>query len=598
MSDQLASHDKSSVSLDTRSLTIIEQMSDAFMLLDNQWQIAYMNWQAEAILQQSRENLLGKNIWEVYPDAVDSKLYNWFHEARGSQQSAQFVNFYAPVNKWLEVRAYPSTEGVAVYFLDVTQRIQEQQELRRSEERLQLAMTGTAIAIYQQDMALRYTWIYNPLPAYTPETIIGKTDADFVLPEEARKLTEIKQQVMYTGKGIRTELNTNSIAGMHYHDLTVEPLRDSSGAIIGVTGVSVDITERKQMEATLRQSEALRRFIMESMPQKIFTAKPGGDVDYFNQQWMEFTGLTFEQIRDWGWTQFIHPDDVEENVTRWKHAVDTGEPFKFIHRFRRNDGVYLWHLSRALPVRNEDGQIIMWIGSNTDISEQREQEQRKDDFISMASHELRTPITTLKGLTQILSMKLERQGMHDLVANLAMMDKQTDRLIRLVSELLDVSKIQARRLEYDDEPVDIDALVHETVEMLQPTFSTHTIITTGTTSATIQGDKDRLGQVLTNLISNAIKYSPQKDTVDIVLAATSMTATISVRDYGIGIPKEHQEKIFDRFYRVFDTHDRTFPGLGMGLYIACEIIERHGGQISVESEEGKGSTFIVSLPLK
>ena len=598
MSDQLASHDESTMSLDTRSLALIEQMSDAFLLLDNQWHVVCMNPQAEAILQQSRENLLGKNIWEVYSDAVGSNLYKRFHEARETQQPAQFVNFYAPVNKWLEVRAYPSTEDVAVYFLDVTQRIQEQHELRRSEERLRLAMTGTDIAIYQQDMELRYTWIYNPLPAYTPETITGKTDADFVLPEEARKLTEIKQQVIRTGKGIRTELSTNSIAGMHFHDLTVEPLRDSSGTIIGVTGVSVDITERKQMEATLRQSEALRRFIMESMPQKIFTAKPNGGVDYFNQQWMEFTGLSFEQIRDWGWTQFIHPDDVEENVTRWKHAVDTGEPFQFIHRFRRKDGVYLWHLSRALPMRNEDGQIIMWIGSNTDISEQRELEQRKDDFISMASHELRTPITTLKGLTQILSMKLERQGMHDLVANLAMMDKQCDRLIRLISELLDVSKIQAGRLEYDDEPVDIDALVHETVEMLQPTLSTHTLTTTGTTSATIQGDKDRLGQVLTNLISNAVKYSPQQDNVDIVLAATSMTATISVRDYGIGIPKAHQEKIFDRFYRVFDAHDRTFPGLGMGLYIAFEIVERHDGQISIESEEGKGSTFIVSLPLK
>ncbi len=176
-----------------------------------------------------------------------------------------------------------------------------------NEERLRLALSGTSITMYQQDMQLRYAWIYNPLSAFTAEFITGKTDADFVLPDEARRLTEVKQQVLRTGNGVRIELSTTSAASVHFHDLTVEPLRDNTGTVIGVTGVSVDITERKQMEATLRQSETLRRFIMESMPQKIFTATPNGEIDYFNQQWMEFTGLSFEQIRDWAGRSLFIP---------------------------------------------------------------------------------------------------------------------------------------------------------------------------------------------------------------------------------------------------------------------------------------------------
>jgi len=126
------------------------------------------------------------------------------------------------------------------------------------------------------------------------------------------------------------------------------------------------------------------------MPQKIFTAKPNGDVDYFNPIWTEFTGLTFEHIRDWGWTQFIHPDDVEENVSVWQRSIDTGEPFQFEHRFRRADGEYRWHLSRALPMRDVEGRTVMWIGSNTDIHDQRQTANRLR-FVSRRFGGIRPP---------------------------------------------------------------------------------------------------------------------------------------------------------------------------------------------------------------
>ena len=152
-------------------------------------------------------------------------------------------------------------------------------------------------------------------------------------------------------------------------------LKNARGEIIGAITSFMDITKRKQAEEALREVGERCRFMAESMPQKIFTARPNGEVDYFNQQWTEFTGLSFKQIKDWGWTQFIHPNDVQENVRQWQHSIDTGEPFQFEHRFRRADGIYRWHLSRARAMRDAEGNALMWIGTNTDIDDQKRAEQ-------------------------------------------------------------------------------------------------------------------------------------------------------------------------------------------------------------------------------
>ena len=149
----------------------------------------------------------------------------------------------------------------------------------------------------------------------------------------------------------------------------------------GVVCYFFDSTRLRRTEAALRESAERFRFMAESMPQKIFTAKPSGDVDYFNAQWMEFTGLSFEQIRDWGWTQFIHPDDVEENIRRWEHSIETGDHFELEHRFRRKDGEYRWHLSRAHARRGAEGKILMWIGSNTDINDQKREEEKLEKTV-------------------------------------------------------------------------------------------------------------------------------------------------------------------------------------------------------------------------
>jgi len=216
----------------------------------------------------------------------------------------------------------------------------------------------------------------------------------------------------------------------------------------------------------------------------------------------------------------------------------------------------------------------------------------------MASHELKTPLTSLKLQLQLLGKHLTKQGISDATPALSRMEVQVKQLERLISELLDVSKIQAGRLEYVWETVNLDALLREVAETMQQMSATHTIVVRGAPAGSLVGDQDRLEQVFTNLLSNAIKYAPDEPLIEMEVSRSTETVTIRVRDQGIGIPQEQREKIFERFYRAFDPSRRAVPGLGMGLYIAVEIVKGHGGTITVDSEVGKGSTFQVTLPLK
>jgi signal transduction histidine kinase len=233
-----------------------------------------------------------------------------------------------------------------------------------------------------------------------------------------------------------------------------------------------------------------------------------------------------------------------------------------------------------------------------DNSARKELEQRKDAFISMASHELRNPLAALKLQATLLHRQLAKQGTLDQAPALTRMETQLTTITRLVAELLDVSKIQAGKLEYVRETVDLDELLQEVVDTMQQTYPSHRILVRGAVQTSLIGDRDRLGQVFTNLLCNAIKYSPGAETVEMDLSASDEAVTIRVQDHGLGIPREQRDKIFERFYRVCGSRQRGIPGLGIGLSIVAEIVKGHGGTITVDSEVGTGSTFTVTLPTR
>lgn len=221
----------------------------------------------------------------------------------------------------------------------------------------------------------------------------------------------------------------------------------------------------------------------------------------------------------------------------------------------------------------------------------------RDDFISVASHELKTPVTSVKMFTQILKHHSQQIGDQKAASHLTKMDRQLDKLTELIYDLLNISKIQAGRMEFREEVFDFDRAVHEVIEVLQQSSTKHEIVVRGATKKKVRGDAERIGQVINNLVSNAVKYSPRADKIVVKLKAENGSVTVSVQDFGIGMAQEHLGKIFERFYRVYDTTDKTFPGLGIGLYITSEIVKRHGGKLWVDSNVGKGSTFHISIPI-
>jgi PAS domain S-box-containing protein len=258
-----------------------------------------------------------------------------------------------------------------------------------------------------------------------------------------------------------------------------------------------------------------------------------------------------------------------------------------------------WSLVTSRPVRGPSGEVEMVVTIIHDITERMIVDRRKDEFISMTSHELKTPVTSLKGFTNVLQRRLTKQGDTQGLHYLSRMEAQLDKLTALISELLNISRMQSGKLTLREEPIDLDALIEETVEMVQAATTTHQLLIEGRSGAHVLGDQDRLAQVFVNLLTNAIKYSPRANKVLVRLWRDEggRQAIVGVQDFGIGIDKMHHGKIFERFYQVTDPEEKTYPGLGIGLYISREIIARHQGRMSVESHKGHGATFFVTLPL-
>lgn len=252
----------------------------------------------------------------------------------------------------------------------------------------------------------------------------------------------------------------------------------------------------------------------------------------------------------------------------------------------------------AAPVHNKAGRIIAAASIIVDITQQKELEARKDDFVNMASHELKTPITSMKLYLDVLMNRVKGYKDERIERPLINIKTQTNRLQKLVEDLLDVSRLQTGKLSFTKEEFRLDTLIDETIEVLQATTKKQTLTVVKEEPVTIYADKFRMYQVITNLITNAIKYSAGKDSIDIQIYKENDTAVVSVKDYGIGIAKDQQDKIFERLYQVTDDTEKTFPGFGMGLYISKEIIVRHKGMIWVESEKGKGSTFYLRIPIE
>ncbi len=360
-------------------------------------------------------------------------------------------------------------------------------------------------------------------------------------------------------------------------------------------GLSVffqDITDRRIAEDRLR-------LLTEALPQLVWRADAAGRLDFFNQRWRDYTG---QAPGAEAWEPALHPDDRDRVVALWLGSVHRTADFELEHRLRRNDGEYRWFLRRAFAVRGPDGVLHGWFGTCTDIHDLktsqevlRQADRLKEDFLHMASHEFRTPLTALR-----LQVELVRRGLRHgspperIERQLASVDGQIDRLQSLLGTLLDVSRVSAGRLTLDLHEVDLAELAREVVGRLVPEAAARgSTIELSAAAATGQWDRARLDQVATNLVSNAIKYGGGNP-VAVEIVASSEQVVLRVRDQGIGIAPEDLSTIFNEFERAENA--APFAGLGLGLWIVRKLVAAHGGEITVESVVGQGTTFEVRLP--
>ncbi len=262
------------------------------------------------------------------------------------------------------------------------------------------------------------------------------------------------------------------------------------------------------------------------------------------------------------------------------------------------DGSLHFCIASGRPQYGSDYRFSGYIGAFVDISEQKHLQQQKDDFIGIASHELKTPVTSIKAYTQVLEKMMHQHGLLKEAGMMKRMDSQINRLTSLIGDLLDVTKINSGKLQFNDQFFDFIDLVKNILEDMQVTSLKHRLVGVMPDSCQVYGDKERIGQVITNLITNGIKYSPDADRINIHVTIKNHEVHLCVQDFGIGIAQEKVGKVFEQFYRVSGDMQHTFPGLGLGLYISSEIIKREGGRIWVTSTEGKGSTFCFALPIR
>ncbi len=491
---------------------------------------------------------------------------------------------------------------------DVTRERRASDALRESEGRLRLFIEHAPAAIAMFDRDMRYLaasrrWLADY--GLGVQNVIGKSHYDF-FPEIPDRWREVHRRGL-AGEVLKAEEDPFERAdgSVQWIRWEVRPWYAGKGEVGGIIIMAEEITARKEAEDRLRESERRLRFVMDSMPQKIFTARPNGDVDYFNPQWTDFTGLSFEAIRDWGWTQFIHPDDLAENVRAWRHSVETGEPFRFEHRFRRADGQYRWHYSRAVPMRDEAGRIVLWIGSNTDVHEVkqsqealRESDRRKDEFLAMLAHELRNPLAPIRNAVQVLRLTGPQDGPLQHVRD--MIDRQVSYMVRLVDDLLDVSRITRGKIALRQEPVDLAGVVASAVESSRPLIDArrHDLhVSLPPDPVRVEGDLTRLAQVVLNLLNNSAKYTPEGGHITLTVECRDGEAVVRVRDDGVGIAPALLPNVFDMFTQAERTLDRSQGGLGLGLTLVKKLVEMHGGSVEARSGGlGQGSEFVVRLP--
>jgi PAS domain S-box-containing protein len=500
-------------------------------------------------------------------------------------------------------------------------RKQAEEEVLEKRSLLNSLMDTIPDSIYFKDAESRFLRINKGLADRLglddPAQAVGKTDFDYFSLEHARQAREDEQSILTTGQTLvgKVEAETWGDGRVTWVSTTKLPLRDEQGRVIGTFGVSRDVTAAKVAEEALRQGEERFRSLVEATVAIVWTTPASGEFETEQPGWSAFTGQTFEQLRGWGWLDAVHLDDRSNTAKVWLSAVAARSVYQVEHRLRRHDGEYRHMLVRAIPLLAKGGKIREWVGVHTDIDAEKKAEaamrdakeaaesatRTKSEFLANMSHEIRTPLNGIIGMT---GLALDTELTPEQREYLGMVKVSADHLLTVINDILDFSKIEAGKLEFECVDFNLRDTLEDTVATLATRAHDKGLELAAHVAPDVPddlaGDPHRLRQVVVNLIGNAIKFTERGEVVVSVevrsRADDRVCLHLAVRDTGIGIAPDQQSKLFKAFSQGDTSTTRKYGGTGLGLAISARLVQMLGGEIWLESEPGRGSTFHFTVP--
>jgi PAS domain S-box-containing protein len=640
--------------LKAETANILESIDEAFIAVDAGWRMTWWNVQAEHIHSRGREELLGKTLWEAFPDTLGTEYERQYRRAMTARVPVRFEAPYRPIGKWYEVNGCPLPGGgLALYFHDVTDKRKYEILLSGQKQALELAVNGSPLeAVFE--VLVRTIEIHSDNRAVAS---IHTLDSDGrhlrhgaapSLPESYNRAIdgiEIGPSVVSAGASaylarpvVVTDIATDPL-WENFRGLALDhglracwstPIFSSTGRVLGTFAIyyretsepdprhrevvallshtaaviierHVETQERLIAVKALRESEEKFRNLADSISQFAWMTDENGASTWYNQRWFAYTGTTFAEMQGWGWRKLLHPDHLERVLANLKHSLETGEAWEDTFPLRGRNGEWRWFLARALPVRDAEGRIRRWCGTHTDITEQlkveeelRRANQDLEQFAYSASHDLQEPIRNVSIFGELLRTRYGENLDEEGLQYLQFMTDGARRMGMLVKDLLAYTQTFAA----PDDPITLT----DSASALAKALSNLSEKIRETGARVLNGELPRirmrevhLQQLFQNLISNAIKYRGEEPPLIAISAGrVGEYWRFAIEDNGIGISPEYRDKIFGIFKRLHGG-DR-YSGTGIGLAICQRLVERYGGKIWVESETGKGSTFYFTVP--
>ena len=524
--------------------------------------------------------------------------------------------------RWFLSQARPIRDpdtGVAVRWFgtntDVSELRRLQNELRENEEELRIQAESIPQQVWtaQPDGTIDF---YNHRTAAYVGELMEQSGAihwlSFVHPDDRTTMQVRWEQAVSTQRYYEAEFRLRRYDGQYRWFLVqAQARRTPNGQVLKWYGTNTDVHQQHLLQEQVVTSQARFQQLLETLPQLAWTARPDGRASYFNQRWHEFTGATFAELQDWGWEQFLHPDDLAATQKRWQHSLATGEPFSDEHRWRDQLGRYRWFLSRGEAIRDKTGAVVLWVGANTDVHEFKQVQQQLeeqnarlvrtnedlDNFVYTASHDLKQPINNMAGIFEELTRTAYFRD-PDAIKLITYFERALAQIFATIDDLGAIVQGQRQQQEAPVEDVALAPLVAEVINSLQDqvTQSGATFELDFATCPVVPFVRANLQSLFFNLISNSLKYAAPARPPRIRLSGTPDTLTgrpiLTVQDNGLGIDMERFGPQLFQLFRRFHTH---VGGTGMGLYLVNRIVQNHGGRLEVSSTVDEGTTFHIYL---